>query len=96
MTLTRRGPLNLVLAALCAITVACALLIDRPLPFRVVVALLTLAIYVGIAVVLRRMLGRDERIVLWRDYWDVATMMNAVPKWWVEQIMQRRAEEFGG
>ena len=26
----------------------------------------------------------------------LATMMNAVPKWWVEQIMQRRAEEFGG
>jgi len=25
----------------------------------------------------------------------VATMMNAVPKWWVEQIMKRRAEEFG-
>jgi ketosteroid isomerase-like protein len=39
---------------------------------------------------------RDGKIVLWRDYWDVATMMNAVPKWWVEQIMQRRAEEFGG
>ena len=38
---------------------------------------------------------RDGRIALWRDYWDVATMMNAVPKWWVEQIMQRRAEEFG-
>jgi limonene-1,2-epoxide hydrolase len=39
---------------------------------------------------------RDGKIALWRDYWDVATMMNAVPKWWVEQIMQRRAEEFGG
>jgi nitrogen fixation/metabolism regulation signal transduction histidine kinase len=64
MTLTRRGPLNLVLAALCAITVACVLLIDRPLAFRAVAALLALAIYVGIAVVLRRMLDRDERIVL--------------------------------
>jgi limonene-1,2-epoxide hydrolase len=39
---------------------------------------------------------RGGKIALWRDYWDVATMMNAVPKWWVEQIMQRRAEEFGG
>jgi ketosteroid isomerase-like protein len=38
---------------------------------------------------------KNGKITLWRDYWDVATMMNAVPKWWVEQIMKRRAEEFG-
>ena len=38
---------------------------------------------------------KDGKISLWRDYWDVQTMMNAVPKWWIEQIMKRRAEEFG-
>jgi limonene-1,2-epoxide hydrolase len=38
---------------------------------------------------------KDGKISLWRDYWDVTTMMNSVPKWWVEQIMKRRAEEFG-
>jgi ketosteroid isomerase-like protein len=38
---------------------------------------------------------RDGKITLWRDYWDVQTMMNAVPKWWTLQIMKRRAEEFG-
>jgi nitrogen fixation/metabolism regulation signal transduction histidine kinase len=63
MTLTRRGPLNLVLAALGAITVAGCLLIDRPLAFRAVVALLVLAIYAGLALALRRRLDRDERIV---------------------------------
>jgi ketosteroid isomerase-like protein len=38
---------------------------------------------------------KNGRITLWRDYWDLQTMMNAVPKWWIEQIMKRRAEEFG-
>jgi limonene-1,2-epoxide hydrolase len=38
---------------------------------------------------------RDGKISLWRDYWDLQTMMNTVPKWWIEQIMKRRAEEFG-
>jgi nitrogen fixation/metabolism regulation signal transduction histidine kinase len=64
MTLTRRGQLDLVLAALCAITVTCCLLIDRPFAFRVIVALLVLAIYASIALALRRMLDRNERIVL--------------------------------
>ena len=38
---------------------------------------------------------KDGKISLWRDYWDITTMMNSVPKWWIEQIMKRRAEEFG-
>ena len=38
---------------------------------------------------------KNGKITLWRDYWDLQTMMNAVPKWWIEQIMKRRAEEFG-
>jgi ketosteroid isomerase-like protein len=27
------------------------------------------------------------RIVRWWDYWDLATLMNAAPQWWVEHIM---------
>jgi limonene-1,2-epoxide hydrolase len=35
---------------------------------------------------------RDGRIVRWWDYWDLATLMNAAPAWWVEHIMQASAE----
>jgi limonene-1,2-epoxide hydrolase len=31
---------------------------------------------------------RDGKIVRWWDYWDLATLMNAAPQWWVEHIMQ--------
>ena len=31
---------------------------------------------------------RDGKIVRWHDYWDMATLMNAAPQWWVEHIMQ--------
>jgi len=31
---------------------------------------------------------RDGEIVRWWDYWDMATLMNAAPAWWVEHIMQ--------
>jgi len=31
---------------------------------------------------------RDGKIVRWWDYWDLATLMNAAPGWWVEHIMQ--------
>jgi ketosteroid isomerase-like protein len=30
---------------------------------------------------------RDGKIVRWHDYWDMATLMNAAPAWWVEHIM---------
>lgn len=30
---------------------------------------------------------RDGRIVRWWDYWDMGTLMNAAPAWWVEHIM---------
>jgi ketosteroid isomerase-like protein len=30
---------------------------------------------------------RDGRIVRWWDYWDMATLMNNAPAWWVEHIM---------
>jgi limonene-1,2-epoxide hydrolase len=30
---------------------------------------------------------RDGKIVRWWDYWDMATLMNNAPAWWVEHIM---------
>ena len=27
-------------------------------------------------------------ITRWWDYWDMGTLMNAAPQWWVEHIMQ--------
>jgi limonene-1,2-epoxide hydrolase len=29
---------------------------------------------------------RDEKVVRWWDYLDLATLMNAAPPWWVEHI----------
>jgi len=31
---------------------------------------------------------RDGKITRWWDYWDLQTLMNAAPAWWVEHIMQ--------
>ena len=30
---------------------------------------------------------RDGRILRWWDYWDMQTLMNAAPEWWVVHIM---------
>ena len=38
---------------------------------------------------------RDGKIVRWLDYWDLATLMNAAPAWWVEQIMAAYAPPSG-
>jgi len=35
------------------------------------------------------------KIRLWRDYWDLNTLMAQVPKWWIEAIAAHGAEEFG-
>lgn len=29
---------------------------------------------------------RDGRIALWRDYWDLNTMMSQAPQWWIEAL----------
>jgi ketosteroid isomerase-like protein len=29
---------------------------------------------------------RDGLIARWWDYWDLGTLMNAAPAWWIEQI----------
>jgi ketosteroid isomerase-like protein len=31
---------------------------------------------------------RDGLIIRWWDYWDLQTLMNAAPAWWIEHIMQ--------
>ena len=31
---------------------------------------------------------RDGAIIRWWDYWDLQTLMNAAPAWWIEHIMQ--------
>ena len=31
---------------------------------------------------------RDGSIIRWWDYWDLQTLMNAAPDWWIEHIMQ--------
>jgi limonene-1,2-epoxide hydrolase len=31
---------------------------------------------------------RDGAILRWWDYWDLQTLMNAAPDWWIEHIMQ--------
>ena len=30
---------------------------------------------------------RDDKIVRWWDYWDLATLMNGAPTWWIDHIM---------
>jgi limonene-1,2-epoxide hydrolase len=34
-------------------------------------------------------------ITLWRDYWDLSTLMNNAPAWWMEHVMSADGEEFG-
>lgn len=31
---------------------------------------------------------RGGAIIRWWDYWDLQTLMNAAPEWWIEHIMQ--------
>ena len=34
----------------------------------------------------------DERIILWRDYSNIDTLLSAAPKWWLEHVMSAWAE----
>ena len=29
---------------------------------------------------------KNGQIVLWRDYWDLNTLMSGAPKWWIERL----------
>ena len=35
---------------------------------------------------------RDDKLVRWYDYWDLATLMNNAPAWWIEHIMTESAK----
>jgi ketosteroid isomerase-like protein len=37
---------------------------------------------------------RDGKIELWRDYWDIGTLMAQAPKWWIERIAQHSDAEW--
>jgi len=37
---------------------------------------------------------RDGKIVLWRDYWDLNTLMNQAPQWWIERLAQHDESEW--
>jgi len=39
-------------------------------------------------------LDEDDMITRWWDYWDLQTLMNSAPDWWIERIMSG-AEEIG-
>jgi ketosteroid isomerase-like protein len=37
---------------------------------------------------------RDGKIALWRDYWDLGTLMAQAPKWWIEHLAQFDGSEW--
>ena len=37
---------------------------------------------------------RDGRIALWRDYWDLNTLMAQAPQWWIERLAKFDASDF--
>jgi len=37
----------------------------------------------------------DGRIKLWRDYWDLNTLLSSVPKWWIEHLAKFSEKDFG-
>lgn len=34
------------------------------------------------------------KITLWRDYWDLNTMMAQAPKWWIERLAEHAEQEW--
>lgn len=37
---------------------------------------------------------RDGKIEIWRDYWDLGTLMAQAPAWWIEAIAKVGQEDF--
>lgn len=37
---------------------------------------------------------RDGKISLWRDYWDLNTLMAQAPRWWIERLAGFSAADF--
>lgn len=36
----------------------------------------------------------EGKLTFWRDYWDMPTLLNAAPQWWLDHIM-KQAEKVG-
>ena len=36
----------------------------------------------------------DGKIKLWRDYWDMQTLIGAAPEWWIERLAKFSADDF--
>jgi limonene-1,2-epoxide hydrolase len=36
----------------------------------------------------------DGKIKLWRDYWDMQTLIGAAPAWWIERLAKFSADDF--
>jgi limonene-1,2-epoxide hydrolase len=39
-------------------------------------------------------LVKDGKIALWRDYWDLNSMMSQAPQWWIERLAGFDGSEF--
>jgi ketosteroid isomerase-like protein len=39
---------------------------------------------------------RGGKITLWRDYWDLNTMMSQAPQWWIERLASFSERDFTG
>jgi limonene-1,2-epoxide hydrolase len=37
---------------------------------------------------------RDGKIQLWRDYWDLGTLLGKAPAWWLERLAKFTAADF--
>ena len=37
---------------------------------------------------------RDGKIALWRDYWDMNTLMSGAPQWWIERLAEYSEKDF--
>lgn len=35
-----------------------------------------------------------DKIKLWRDYWDLSTLMNGAPQWWLERLAAHSEADF--
>jgi ketosteroid isomerase-like protein len=37
---------------------------------------------------------RDGKISLWRDYWDLQTLLGSAPQWWLEHLAKHSEADF--
>ena len=37
---------------------------------------------------------KDGKIALWRDYWDLGTLMAQAPPWWIERLAKFGQDDF--